>query len=107
MSRDLLIRDRVPPDSRSNRKIRHNWGGRSCDAFPCSGELFECLVGAAATQLYRALIPAARLGDIFDRLLDMVRTAVNVVGDASVSCIVAASEGQLSREIFRGETDGA
>jgi Na+/H+-dicarboxylate symporter len=42
-----------------------------------------------------------------DRLLDMVRTAVNVVGDASVSCIVAASEGQLSREIFRGETDGA
>jgi Na+/H+-dicarboxylate symporter len=42
-----------------------------------------------------------------DRLLDMVRTAVNVTGDASVSCIVAASEGQLSHEIFRGETDGA
>jgi Na+/H+-dicarboxylate symporter len=42
-----------------------------------------------------------------DRLLDMVRTAVNVSGDASVSCIVAASEGQLSREIFRGETDDA
>jgi Na+/H+-dicarboxylate symporter len=42
-----------------------------------------------------------------DRLLDMVRTAVNVTGDASVSCIVAASEGQLSHEIFRGETDDA
>jgi len=40
-----------------------------------------------------------------DRLLDMVRTAVNVVGDASVSCIVAASEGQLSREVFRGGSD--
>jgi Na+/H+-dicarboxylate symporter len=41
-----------------------------------------------------------------DRLLDMVRTAVNVTGDASVSCIVAASEGQLSREIFRDESEG-
>jgi Na+/H+-dicarboxylate symporter len=42
-----------------------------------------------------------------DRLLDMVRTAVNVIGDAAVSCIVAASEGQLSREVFRdgSETD--
>jgi Na+/H+-dicarboxylate symporter len=42
-----------------------------------------------------------------DRLLDMVRTAVNVTGDACVSCIVAASEGQLSREIFRGETNAS
>ncbi len=42
-----------------------------------------------------------------DRLLDMVRTAVNITGDASVSCIVAASEGELSREILRGNADGA
>jgi Na+/H+-dicarboxylate symporter len=42
-----------------------------------------------------------------DRLLDMVRTAVNVAGDASVSCIVASSEGQLSREIFRDESAGS
>jgi Na+/H+-dicarboxylate symporter len=42
-----------------------------------------------------------------DRLLDMVRTAVNVTGDASVSCIVATSEGQLSREIFRAGSEGA
>jgi Na+/H+-dicarboxylate symporter len=42
-----------------------------------------------------------------DRLLDMVRTAVNVTGDASVSCIVAASEGELSRETLRGEANGA
>jgi len=41
-----------------------------------------------------------------DRLLDMVRTAVNITGDASVSCVVAASEGELSREILRGETKG-
>jgi len=39
-----------------------------------------------------------------DRLLDMVRTAVNITGDAAVSCIVAASEGQLSREVLRGES---
>jgi Na+/H+-dicarboxylate symporter len=35
-----------------------------------------------------------------DRLLDMVRTAVNVTGDAAVSCIVAKSEGQFSQETF-------
>ncbi|MBW2494231.1 MAG: dicarboxylate/amino acid:cation symporter [Deltaproteobacteria bacterium] len=42
-----------------------------------------------------------------DRLLDMVRTAVNVTGDASVSCVVAASEGQLSRETLSGKADEA
>ena len=35
-----------------------------------------------------------------DRLLDMVRTAVNVTGDASVSVIVATSENQLDDTIF-------
>jgi len=38
-----------------------------------------------------------------DRLLDMVRTAVNVTGDAAVSCIVAKSEGQFSQETFYSE----
>jgi Na+/H+-dicarboxylate symporter len=37
----------------------------------------------------------------------MVRTAVNITGDASVSCIVAASEGELSREILCGKTNEA
>ena len=31
-----------------------------------------------------------------DRILDMIRTVVNVTGDASVSVIVANSEDQLS-----------
>jgi len=35
-----------------------------------------------------------------DRLLDMVRTAVNVTGDATVSVIVANSEQQLERSVF-------
>ena len=35
-----------------------------------------------------------------DRLLDMLRTAVNVTGDATVATIVASSEGQLDREAF-------
>ncbi|MFQ5416652.1 MAG: dicarboxylate/amino acid:cation symporter [Myxococcota bacterium] len=38
-----------------------------------------------------------------DRLLDMVRTAVNISGDATVTCIVARSEGKLSTEIFDAE----
>jgi Na+/H+-dicarboxylate symporter len=35
-----------------------------------------------------------------DRLLDMVRTAVNVTGDATVSLIVAELEGQVDKTIF-------
>ncbi|MDZ4674528.1 MAG: dicarboxylate/amino acid:cation symporter [Gemmatimonadota bacterium] len=42
-------------------------------------------------------IPSAGIALILgvDRLLDMVRTAVNVTGDATVATIVASSEGQL------------
>jgi Na+/H+-dicarboxylate symporter len=35
-----------------------------------------------------------------DRLLDMVRTAVNVTGDATVSVIVGKSEGQFEEAVF-------
>lgn len=38
-----------------------------------------------------------------DRLLDMVRTAVNVTGDAAVSTVVANSENLLDRERFNAE----
>ena len=35
-----------------------------------------------------------------DRLLDMVRTAVNVTGDSVVTCIVARSEGELDLQVY-------
>ena len=35
-----------------------------------------------------------------DRLLDMVRTAVNVTGDSVVSVIVAHGENQLDQDVF-------
>lgn len=35
-----------------------------------------------------------------DRLLDMTRTAVNVTGDATVTSIVAVSEGEIDLEVF-------
>ena len=35
-----------------------------------------------------------------DRILDMMRTSVNVCGDAAVSCIVAKSENELNEQIF-------
>jgi Na+/H+-dicarboxylate symporter len=41
-----------------------------------------------------------------DRILDMVRTAVNVTGDASVSCIVAKSENALDEIIFNDRDAG-
>lgn len=38
-----------------------------------------------------------------DRLLDMLRTAVNVSGDAVVSLVVAKSEDKLDKEVFNNE----
>jgi Na+/H+-dicarboxylate symporter len=47
-------------------------------------------------------LPVEGIGLIIgiDRLLDMVRTAVNVTGDATVGCIVARSEGAMDGELF-------
>lgn len=41
-----------------------------------------------------------------DRLLDMLRTAVNVTGDAAVSCIVAKSENQLNLDTYYSNEAG-
>lgn len=35
-----------------------------------------------------------------DRILDMCRTAVNICGDAVVTCIVAKTENQLDKDVF-------
>jgi Na+/H+-dicarboxylate symporter len=47
-------------------------------------------------------LPVEGIGLILgvDRLLDMVRTAVNVTGDAAVTCIVARSEQAINEQIF-------
>lgn len=57
-----------------------------------------------AMVLRQVNLPVEGIGLILgvDRLLDMVRTAVNVTGDAMVTCIVAKSEDQFSREVFDG-----
>jgi Na+/H+-dicarboxylate symporter len=41
-----------------------------------------------------------------DRLLDMIRTAVNVTGDATVSVIVAKSEGKFDESVFNDPNAG-
>ena len=43
-------------------------------------------------------VPVEGLALIFgvDRILDMMRTVVNVTGDATVATVVAATEGKLS-----------
>ncbi|MBU1311366.1 dicarboxylate/amino acid:cation symporter [Rheinheimera muenzenbergensis] len=41
-----------------------------------------------------------------DRLLDMTRTAVNVTGDAMVSCIVAKSEKEFDPDVFNDPAAG-
>ena len=47
-------------------------------------------------------LPVAAIGVIYgvDRLLDMVRTAVNVTGDSVVTLIVAKSEGEFEESVF-------
>lgn len=42
-----------------------------------------------------------------DRLLDMIRTAVNISGDAVVSVVVAKSEGQLDTNVYNDPLAGA
>jgi Na+/H+-dicarboxylate symporter len=56
-----------------------------------------------AMVLRQMNLPVEGIGLILgvDRLLDMTRTAVNITGDAAVSCIVARSEGKLDLEIFK------
>lgn len=53
-------------------------------------------------------LPVEGIGLILgvDRLLDMVRTAVNVSGDAAVSTIVAKSEGKLDVDLFNDPDAG-
>ena len=41
-----------------------------------------------------------------DRLLDMTRTAVNITGDAMVSCLVAKSERQFDADCFNNPDAG-
>lgn len=60
-----------------------------------------------AMVLNQVGLPVEGIGIIMgiDRLLDMARTAVNVTGDAVVSCIVAKSEGALDQKIFNQPND--
>ncbi len=53
-------------------------------------------------------LPVEGIGLILgvDRLLDMMRTAVNVTGDAVVTCIVAKSEDELDLAVFKDEEAG-
>ena len=53
-------------------------------------------------------LPVEGIGLILgvDRLLDMVRTSVNVTGDAVVTCVVAKSENELDKSIFEDENAG-
>ena len=40
-----------------------------------------------------------------DRLLDMLRTVVNVSGDGMVTAVVANSEGRLDKTIFNDTSE--
>ena len=53
-------------------------------------------------------LPVEGIGLIIgvDRLMDMIRTAVNVSGDGVVSCVVAKSEQKLDQQIFNDPDAG-
>jgi Na+/H+-dicarboxylate symporter len=52
-------------------------------------------------------LPVEGIGLIIgvDRLLDMMRTVVNVTGDGMVTTVVAKSEGLLNEDIFNEVSD--
>jgi proton glutamate symport protein len=52
-------------------------------------------------------IPAAGIALIMapERILDMIRTMVNITGDASVSVVVASTEGALDHQILEKNVD--
>ena len=58
--------------------------------------------------LQQVNLPAEGIGLILgvDRLLDMVRTAVNITGDCVVSTVVAKSEGEFDEAIFNDPNAG-
>jgi len=65
-------------------------------AVPSAGTIMLTMV------LLQAGIPAEGAGIILavDRLMDMLRTAVNVCGDSAVTCLVARSESEIDLDIF-------
>jgi DAACS family dicarboxylate/amino acid:cation (Na+ or H+) symporter len=64
-----------------------------------------------AMVLHQVNLPVEGIALIIgvDRLLDMMRTAVNIAGDGTVTCLVAKSEGALDKKRFddpeAGEVD--
>jgi len=62
-----------------------------------------------AMVLRQVNLPVEAIGLIIgiDRILDMARTAVNITGDAAVSCVVAKFEGQLDMDVFSDPEAGA
>jgi Na+/H+-dicarboxylate symporter len=62
-----------------------------------------------AMVLRQVNLPVEGIGLIIgvDRLLDMTRTAVNVSGDAAVSCVVARSEGELDLDVYADPAAGS
>ncbi|GEM75308.1 dicarboxylate/amino acid:cation symporter [Vibrio sagamiensis] len=61
-----------------------------------------------AMVLNQVGLPLEGIGLIMgvDRLLDMIRTAVNITGDSAVTVIVAKSEGALDENCFNNPTAG-
>ncbi|MEM9304939.1 MAG: dicarboxylate/amino acid:cation symporter [Pseudomonadota bacterium] len=61
-----------------------------------------------ATVLTQVGLPVEGIGLILgiDRLLDMTRTVVNITGDATVTTIVAKSEGDLDESVFHDPNAG-
>jgi len=55
-----------------------------------------------AMVLNQVGLPVEGIGLILgiDRLLDMMRTAVNVTGDSAVTCAIARSEASLDLQVF-------
>jgi len=74
-------------------------GAVGAAGIPGAGLIISSLVLSAVNVPLETIAMLAAL----DRIMDMPRTALNVLGDCSASVVVAKWENELDRDIFRGK----
>lgn len=66
---------------------------------------YVAAVGTIYAHVVSAVVIPLLIFSIISSIADMARTAANVVGAAAATTLVAATEGQLDKAVYNGETE--
>ena len=66
---------------------------------------YVAAVGTIYAHVVSAVVIPLLIFSIISSIADMARTATNVVGAAAATTLVAATEGQLDKAVYNGETE--